>query len=176
MPKIVKQGDLAAPASVAAGTVRLQKTKTGQVYIASSPSLATFAGYIGGETLIADGCTLTVGAFGNNFAAVTAVATDAQPLGTAKRVLVTVCGRVENQAMGWNAARTTVGTAWGKGPTLAQHVPARLAFKVTGNRKVYALAPTGARTRKIPATLDDGQLTFSIEATDATLFYEMTVE
>lgn len=173
---IVEQKRPSSPASVATETVRLQKTKAGQVYIASSPSLAAFAGYIGGETLTAGDCTLAVREFGNNFAAVTAVATDGQFLSASKRVLVTVCGRVENQNMGWNATRTSVGSAWGKGPALAQHVPVQLAFKVDGNRKVYALAPDGSRVKQVASTLHDNQLTFAVAATDATLFYEMTVE
>lgn len=156
--------------------VKIQTTKSGQVYIASSPFLVAFAGYVGGETLVADGCTLTVREFGNNFAALTAVATDGQFLSTSKRVLITVCGRVENQDMGWNAARTTVGSAWGKGPTVAQHVPAQLTFTVDGNRKVFALAPNGTRSKQVPATLQNDQLTFAVEATDATLLYEMTAE
>lgn len=171
---IVEQGRAATPASASA--VRLQKTNAGQVYIASSPSAAIFAGHVGGETLVGGSCTLTVGAFGNNFAAVAAVATDGQPLDTAKRVLVTVCGRVENQGMGWNAARTSVGSAWGKGPTLAEHVPARLAFKVEGQRKVYALSPDGARAKEVPVKRNGSDLEFAVEAADETLFYEMTKE
>jgi hypothetical protein len=169
---IVEQKRPSLPASFGTNTVRLQKTKSGQVYIASAPSIVAFTGYVGGETLVADGCTLTVREFGNNFAAVTAVATDGQPLGTSKRVLITVCGRVENQNMGWNTERTTVGSAWGNGPTLAQHVPVQLTFTVTGNRKVYALAPDGSRAKQVPATLHDNQLVFTVEPPDATLFYE----
>ena len=106
----------------------------------------------------------------------TAVAADGQPLGISRRVLITVCGRVENQDMGWNAARTTAGGQWGKGPTVAQHVPAQLTFRVTGNRKVYALAPNGARAKQVAATLQNDQLTFAAQASDATLLYEMTME
>jgi peptidoglycan/xylan/chitin deacetylase (PgdA/CDA1 family) len=157
-------------------TVRLQKTKAGQVFIAAAPAIVAFAGYVGGETLVAGGCTLTTDAFGNNFAAVTAVATDGQPLGASRRVLVTICGRVENQGMGWNAARTTVGSKWGQGPTVAQHVPARLAFTVEGDRKVFALAPDGARAGQVPATRQGDQLTFTVEAADRTLFYELTAD
>jgi len=65
---------------------------------------------------------------------------------------------------------------WGKGPTVAQHVPAQLTFRVTGNRKVYALAPNGARAKQVAATLQNDQLTFAAQASDATLLYEMTME
>jgi hypothetical protein len=167
---------IAEEGETAGDTILLKKTRFGQAYVAATPSAVVFAGHVGGETLVGGACTLTVREFGNQFAAVTAVATDGQPLGDAKRVLITVCGRVENQDMGWNAARTTVGSKWGKGPTVAQHVPAQLSLHVAGPRKVFALAPNGQRAKQVAATRDGDQLTFAVQATDATLLYEMAAE
>jgi hypothetical protein len=156
--------------------VKLQKTDAGNVYIAAAPAAATFVGYIGAATLSAGDVQLTTEAFGNNFAAVTVVATDGQPLASSRRILVTVCGRAENQGMVWNADRTSVGTRWGRGPTIAQYVPARVRLPVSGAPKVYALDSTGKRLKQVDAELVGGRLTVASRPTDATILYEISAD
>ena len=157
----------------AEGQVHLQKAGSGQVYIAASPAAAVFAGYIGGETLKGGDVELRTEAFGNNFASVAAVATDGQPLSMSKRILVTVCGRVENQGMGWNDSRTSVGTNWGYGPTIAQYVPATLSLPAGSARKAFILDSTGKRVKDASAKIEGGRLVLSVQDTDQTLLYEI---
>ena len=172
-PQLVEQGS-AAPTQV-------RITKVGQkadkpVYLAGAPSTAVFCGYVGGQMLNAGDVQLTTGTFGNNFATVTATATDSQPFASSRRILVTVVGRVENKAMGWNAQRNSVGTKWGFGPPIAEYVPVMLAIPADGPRKAYMLDSTGKRVKQIPAWVTDGKLTLSPSMENASLLYEVTAE
>jgi hypothetical protein len=60
-----------------------------------------------------------VGALGGNeHAYLGLIALDGQPLAASRQVLLVALGRAENQAMGWNATRTSVGNQWGSGPAV----------------------------------------------------------
>ena len=54
------------------------------------------------------------------------VALDGKPLAESRNALVSVVARVENQNMGWDAGRKTVGRDWGRGPTVCEGVTATL--------------------------------------------------
>jgi hypothetical protein len=167
-PRVSLEGIAAAP-----DAARIDTTAAGQVFVAAGSSAAIVAGYIGGATIVAGDLTITTAAFGNNFASVAAVATDGRPLAESRRILVTVCGRVENQQMTWNQARTTIGTGWGHGPTLAEHVPATLTVEGAAKRSVYRLDARGQRSGQVSAQTTVGGLTFAVSPADQTLWYEI---
>ena len=166
-PRVTLGGAAVAP------QVQVRKTDAGNAMVIAAPAVAGAVGFVGGTTTDAGPMTVAVKPFGNNFAAATAVATDGKPIAESGKVLVTICGRVENKAMGWNAARTSVGTRWGQGPTIAEHVPATVALTVPAGRKVYALDGNGSRKGEVPAKADAGRLTFDVRPQDATLWYEV---
>ena len=115
--------------------------------------------------------TLTFPAFGNNFAAVTLTAMDGKPTAQSKRLLLTMAGKVENQDMGWNADRTSVGNQWGHGPTVAEGIPATVKLKTDGPRTVWALDGTGKHAERVPAAYANGTLTFTVGPQFKTLWY-----
>ena len=98
---------------------------------------------------------------------------DRRPLAESRRLLLTLAGKVENQDMGWNAARTSVGNKWGHGPTVAEGIPAAVSLRTTGARHVWALDSTGKRVGDVHAAWADGLLTFTVGPQFKTLWYEV---
>ena len=158
----------AVPRSVSVG-----KTAAGGRYLAVSPSAQSVVGFVGGQTVTLGRNTLAFPAFGNDFAAATLTAMDRKPLAQSRRLLLTLVGKVENQDMGWNAGRTSVGDKWGHGPTVAEGIPATVTLKTTVARHVWALDGVGKRVRDVPATFADGTLTFTVGPQFKTLWYEI---
>ena len=168
-----KQARIVRTGTPAPTQISLNSAPGGNVYIAAAPSAVAFVGYIGATTQTAGDVLLKTDAFGNNFAAVTAVATDHQPLTQSRRILISVVGRAENQAMGWNADRTTIGSQWGRGPTIVQFIPAQLSLCTAGALKAYALDSTGKRVKPATASFANGTLILTTQPGDATVLYEL---
>ena len=154
-------------------SVSVDKTTVGGRYRAVGISAQSVVGYVGGQTVTLGQNTLAFSAFGNNFAAATLTAMDRRPLAESRRLLLTLVGRVENQDMGWNAGRTSVGDKWGHGPTVAEGIPATVTLKTNAARHVWALDGTGKRVGDVPATFADGRLTFTVGPQFKTLWYEV---
>jgi len=87
------------------------------------------------------------------------------------KLLLTLVGKVENQGMGWNADRTSVGDQWGQGPTLAEGIPAAVSLKTDGPRTVWALDGTGKHSQRVPAAYANGSLTFAAGPEYRTVWY-----
>ena len=158
---------------MAPSSVRVTKTAAGDGYLAVSPSAQSVTGYVGGQSVTLGRNTLTFPAFGNNFAATTLTAMDRKPLAESRRLLLTLVGKVENQDMGWNAGRTSVGNKWGHGPTVAEGIPATVTLKTNVARHVWALDGEGKRMGEVPATYANGSLTFTVGPQFKTLWYEI---
>jgi len=177
-----KPGKPGIPASItrhgaASGSpLAVRQDKGGVVYVAADRSVAVLSGHIGGTTQTAGALQVTCGNFGRNFASVMAVALDEAPLSGSARILVTLAGRAENQDMGWNELRTSVGDKWGHGPTIAERVPAEFALTVDGPRKVFALAPDGSRAAEVASCKEKGVLWWSVSEKDRTLHYEIIAQ
>ena len=140
-------------------------------YTTISPATRSVIGYVGGQTVTLGGDTLMFPAFGNNFAAVTLTAMDQKPTAQSARLLLTLAGKVENQNMGWNADRTSVGDQWGQGPTQAEGIPATVTLKTDGPRSVWAPDGTGRHSQRVPAAYANGTLTFTVGPQYRTLWY-----
>ena len=89
----------------------------------NAPAFRMAAGTLGGTHLRLGEIGLEFGPPAAGYACVSIAALDGRPVSGSERLLVSVAGRVENQGMGWNADRTTVGRDWGRGPTIAERVP-----------------------------------------------------
>ena len=146
-------------------------TVGGALYTANSSAAQSVVGYVGGQTVTLGVNSLTFPSFGNNFAAVTLTAMDQKPLAASQKLLLTMVGKVENQEMGWNAGRTSVGNQWGHGPTVAEGIPATVMLKADGPRAVWALDGTGKPIQKVPAAYAHGMLTFTVGPQYQTLWY-----
>ena len=156
-----------------AAPARVIAAPQGKVFVAESARAAVATGFLGGTSIEAGALRITCPRFGRDFATVSAVSLDNQSLATAKRVLVTVVARAENQGMKWNASRNSVGADWGHGPTIAERVPATITLATKGARKIYALKPDGTRAREVKTTATNGALTFTVSPKDQTLQYEV---
>jgi hypothetical protein len=100
------------------------------------------------------------------------VALDEKPIKDSQRVLIAVAARVENQNMGWNADRTSVGNAWGTGPTLAEVVP--LTVTLPGSDwTLRALDGKGAPTLSIQGAASARGSAFAMNAAPS-LWYVAT--
>ncbi len=93
---------------------------------------------------------------------------------TAKRILITATGDIENTGMGWkNAEKTSVGRDWGKAPVLVEGPAAKIELPGGGNFKVWALDERGQRRAEIPVRETSGGATLEIGPQHRTLWYEV---
>lgn len=145
----------------------------GKIVQVDAPAAQAAVGFVGGQTVSSGELTATFERFGQDFAALMAASRDRKPLASSGRVLIALGARFENQGMGWNPERTSVSDNWGKGPVMAEFVPARIVLKMDGPRQVYALDPTGARKIRVPAAYQDGRLSFRTQRAHETVWYEV---
>jgi hypothetical protein len=147
------------------------------LYTVDAPAAKAVVGHCTGRTTKLDGAEFDVRANARNFAVLTLDAADGQPLARSRRLLLTAAGNVENTGMGWNADHTSVGTQWGRAPTVCEGIAARVTLNTgTKRAQVYALDGTGARAGEVPLSLDAGRLSFDIGPKFKTLWYEVALE
>ena len=115
---------------------------------------------------------IAVDALQNDWASIAICALDAMPIEESQKVLIVVCGRVENSNMGWDENRTTVGRNWGEGPTVAEAVTARITLP--GKMSVFALDGTGAKTTDVETENADGKTVFETSPKYKTIWYGAT--
>lgn len=101
------------------------------------------------------------------FAAITATSLDSEPIGRARRVLLTAVARAEHTGfrLGPPPASARGTMSWslldaGRPPVLAEPVRAQVRLAVPGTSRVYALDSTGKRVRQLEAKTDRGMLEF----------------
>lgn len=131
-------------------------------------------GLVGGETLSLGDWTLAFGQIERNYAVFVATSRDDWPLEQSRSILITVLSNAENQNMGWNSDRTSVGRQWGNGPTLVNGVPVDVRLKTRAAHRVYALDPSGQRVAEVPVTSQaESTLQFRLGPQWKTLWYEL---
>ncbi len=164
----LRPADAARPAAHMASRVTLMptlpptlsviKTSSGPLYVADSPGAVAVVGFVGGQTVKTQAATFTFPKFGDNFAAVTLTPLDGRPVAQSHHLLLTLIGKVENEGMHWNAARTSVGDQWGHAPTMAEGIPATVSLTPDpdSHEHIYPLDGTGRRTGEVPCLSIDG--------------------
>ena len=141
------------------------------------PAAKAIVGAVTGKTHAFTDAAVTLDPSASGFAALTLTAMDLKPVRASGTLLLTVAGAVENTDMGWNENRTTVGTNWGKAPTLCEAVKGTATLCTDAKHAtVYALDGKGKRKGEVPSTLKDGRLTFRMGPEAATLWYEIETE
>jgi len=92
-----------------------------------------------------------------------------------RRALLVATGYTENTDMGWkNTARSTVGTDWGKAPSLVEQISATLQLPKSGGRPLlYPLNASGQRKKPILPLENLPEFTFKLGAPNDTLWYEI---
>jgi len=158
--------------------VRNQDTAT---YIVDTARSKVAVGFIAGRTVELHGLKMRVAerefaGFPDRgkFAAITLTSMDGKPIHESGRLLLCAVGRVENTGMKWDDERKTVGRNWGKGPVIAEGIPANIEIQTTlKSAAVYALDPKGNRKKQVPARVESGRVTLEIKADYETLWYEI---
>src|SRR5205823_5889542 len=124
-------------------------------------------GSVGGKSFAVGDVGFQIGSpGGREHAHLGLIALDGQPIATSRQMLLVALGRAENQNMGWNASRTSVGNQWGTGPAVVQGVSGTVTLP-QGTWNVVALDPTGAPVQ----TLATGVSSFRIDPAYRTVWY-----
>ncbi|MHA3773287.1 carbohydrate binding domain-containing protein [Verrucomicrobiota bacterium sgz303538] len=119
------------------------------------------------------GVTIVPGKTQEDWATIQLTVLDGADFKTARRVLVTATGYAENSGMQWkNAEKTTVGSNWGKRPSLVEGVSATIKLPNASKLRAWALDERGQRRDEVP--LKDGALQIGPE--HKTLWYELASE
>ncbi|MFO0878471.1 MAG: carbohydrate binding domain-containing protein [Gemmataceae bacterium] len=114
---------------------------------------------------------------GPSSAVLTLQSRDGKPLRQARSLVLTAVARVENEGMGWNAERTSVGRQWGKGPVHCEAVAAEIRLKTAATRvRVHGLDPTGKRQTMVPSEVKEGELLFTIKPEHRSVWFEIEAE
>ncbi len=136
-------------------------------------------GYINSRAQQLGNVGITVAATTRNWAtvSVTAVAGNFENSDEAARLLVVTTGDAENTNMQWkNAAKNSVGTQWGKSPTLVEVIPATIDLPYASVRtKAWVLDQTGQRRDELPVLDNLGKARIVLDGTTASLWYEIEV-
>jgi hypothetical protein len=147
------------------------------LYTVDAPSAKAVVGRCTGRTTVLAGTEFDVKANSRNFAVLTLNAVDGKPLDRSGRLLLVAAGNVENTDMGWNADHTSVGTRWGRAPTVCEGISAKVTLQTAAKAaRVYALDGNGARAGEVPAQLAADNLSFDIGPRFKTLWYEIVAE
>ncbi|MCD6351674.1 MAG: hypothetical protein J7M26_06105, partial [Armatimonadetes bacterium] len=108
-----------------------------------------------------------------DFATIAASSLSEAPLTSAKHLLVTAVGRVENKGSKYDLQHHRLVSA-GKGPILCQPIRARVSLRTSvANLRVYPLTPEGKRGKPLPATYKNGRLTWELGPQARTIYYEL---
>jgi hypothetical protein len=99
----------------------------------------------------------------NDFAAVMVTSLDGEPIGEAKRILVTAVARAENTGQAFCRNRTALAEK-GRPPVLVEPVRCELSVPMPGRASAYALDETGKRRNKLPATPKDNTVELRTDA------------
>ena len=138
-------------------TLTRDGVEQGKHLVADTPALKIFMGHSDGEAMDLGDVTLQIEpSTRNGYAHVYAVAMDSLPIAESRKVLVTTLARVENVGMRYNADRTTVGTDYGDGPTVAEPVEATLTLPGTG-WSAQKLDGTGQPLNAVATQEQDGR-------------------
>lgn len=147
------------------------------LFTVDAPAAKAVVGRCAGRTTKLEGAEFDVKANSRSFAVLTVNAVDGKPLALSGRLLLVAAGAVENTGMGWNADHTSVGTQWGRAPTVCEGIAAKVVLTTAAKAaRIQALDGNGERAGEVPTTLAAGKLCFEIGPQFKTLWYEIVVE
>jgi len=157
----------------ASSPLAIKTLRSGRVFTAESKDAFMCSGYLGRAVVELAGARIESAPFTGDFAALGAASLDGKPLAASSRILLCVAGRVENQGVRWNASRTSIGSAWGSGPCIAQRVPVRIELARNGPARIWALNSKGERVKEVKTDYKGGRLAFSPMANADSLLFEI---
>jgi|WetSurMetagenome_2_1015567.scaffolds.fasta_scaffold00169_9 hypothetical protein len=142
----------------------------------NAPSARAAIGYAGGKSIDLGNVTIAMDTTPNNWATITLTSLDGIPVEKSKKILLVAAGRVENTDMHWNKDKTSVGREWGKSPTRAEGIPAKLILRNMDKFSVHTLDPAGNPGAEIAVKMNGKDQSFGIGAQYKTLWYILTRE
>jgi hypothetical protein len=166
---------LALDDGAAPSTSSLAWDRAAGVYRFTSPNAAVLVGLLGGRgSTAADALTVTVAPSARNFAAITLVSADGQPLRGSGRLVLTAIDKAEDRDLHWNPEHTFAPDAFRQGPIQVTGVTAEVQLATTARAAVvHALDSRGRRAGEVAVTIVDGQLRFTINPTYRAIWYEI---
>jgi len=165
--------ELAQPTDVTSdtGKIRWLSPQEGKdLFTVDTEKTKVALGRIAGGRVDVGRMSFEVGATGTGWAAVALTSMDDLSLTQSRRMLLVVVSKVENQGMGWNEQRTTVGTKWGQGPTVTEGVSVKVGFGQDRELEAYALDGRGLRVGH-PVLAAAGEVV--LDASHKTVWYEL---
>lgn len=144
------------------------------VYRINAPAARAAVGYIGGRNIDLGTVSIQMDTTKYNWAAITLTALDGKPVEQSSKVLLVAAGRVENTDWKWDEKFTTLGGDWGKAPTRAEGIPAKLVFRNMNEFSVHSLDPAGNQVTELKVTKKGGASEINIGAQYKTLWYILT--
>ena len=115
-------------------------------FLVDTEKTKVLLGHIAGKTVQVGELSFDIGETETGWAAVALTSMDDLPLDRSQRMLLVAMSKAENQDMGWDEGRTTVGTRWGKGPTVVEGVGMKVKFGAGRTLWTYPLDGRGARS------------------------------
>jgi hypothetical protein len=146
------------------------------VFKINAPAARAAIGYIGGKNIDLGTVSIQMDTTKYNWATITLTALDGKPIEESSRVLLVAAGRVENTDWKWDEKFTTLGGDWGKAPTRAEGIPAKLIFRDMDKFSVHALDPAGNQVTELKVRKKAGAYVINIGARYKTLWYIITRE
>jgi hypothetical protein len=146
------------------------------VFKINAPAARAAIGYIGGRDIELGTVSVQMDTTKYNWATITLTALDGKPVEESSRVLLVAAGRVENTDWKWDEKFTTLGGDWGKAPTRAEGIPAKLIFRDMDKFSVHALDPAGNQVTELKVSKKGGAYVINIGAQYKTLWYIITRE
>lgn len=136
-------------------------------------------GYINNRAQLLGNVGIKVATTTRNWATVslTAVHGSFADTNSSANILVVATGDAENTNMQWkDAAKNSVGTQWGKSPTLVEVIPVTIDLPYASARtKAWVLDETGQRKNELPVGDKAGKAQLILNGATASLWYEIEV-
>jgi hypothetical protein len=153
----------------------LWDTARRRMVVKSSRTVAVVGKVTAGETIESHGVKITPGATMQDWATITLTAFDGDSLEQAGRILVTATGYAGNVGMKWkDAAKTSVGTNWGQGPSVVEGIPMTISIPSKHLLKAWMLDERGQRKNSIPVHKgSDGVTVIELSPEQKTLWWEL---
>ena len=110
------------------------------------------------------------------FVTMASVPLDGQPVEKSRRILLTACGRCENEGMVFSENGRTVGRNWGRPPVRIEAVTIKGmdVDRIAGNWRCHALAPDGTIRAEVPDTGEGDAAKFTLSPKYKTMWYLLT--
>jgi len=139
-------------------------------FIVDTQKTKALLGHIAGKTVQVGELSFEIGPTETGWAAVALTAMDDLPLDRSRRMLLVAMSKAENQGMGWDEGRTTVGTRWGTGPAVVEGVGVKVKLGAGRTLAAYALDGRGLRAAE-PLEFAAGEVSLGPES--KTIWYEL---